>query len=845
MSDNRAAFSGAAVQSSVVRALDIILASVGLLLAAPVFAVIAVFIKLDSRGPVFFPAPRVGKDKKLFSMYKFRSMLDCSGVIDQSICPLQDPRVTTLGRILRRTKLNELPQLFNILRGEMSFVGPRPEAPDLAEMYPEGAQRIFSVKPGLVGPVAITSLRGAVSGRNEDELFPPGVDPVKYYIEHIVPEKVKIDLHYLTRQTVGTYFKFILAAVKETVFGALSARRVDRSKRQIYLFLADFVLSQVTYAFAYRLYIRAAGLVPSFKVYMGGLLLVLIVRPVFFHVSGLYRIVMELITSRDILRVFQAVGLGSLLLVGLNTFQLTGSFPVLLALFDFALLSGLLTAVRLVLMVRFHERGGAPAVDPRPRVIIYGANRGGLDALRALGGSRNSPYRVVGFIDDAEDKYAKKIHGVEVLGNRFHIGALALLHNVQEVILAPDDTTRGRVDEVVALCAQAGIRSRIFSSDADEERTGRRLYRVRAPQLSDMLPDVEVQVDEALLRPILTGKTTLMLGSGGELGSAVCRQIFRLGCRKLVIAERYESRLSRLMAELMRDLPGFEMVPVVLDSGDTGALDRAFEVHRPGIVLHAGMRKFIPFNKTSDEEVARSNYTGTFNLAKAAARHGCEYFLVISSINAVRRGSFISESLRVAEMSLSRIFGPTPTRLVVNRVGNIIENSGGIVSWLNEQILQRKPIPMPAGTPRAFLLSKNAGARSILQSLAIGSRISPGGLLLTSEPGISLEYEEIARKIAGFYGLQPGFDISVDLDEIPDALLDDEPSALVEAGDPQSAVDLEDCLKSERVREVIQRLISIDPGRISEREWYRQTKEILALCGPAKSPEKKPLSSQN
>jgi FlaA1/EpsC-like NDP-sugar epimerase len=769
-------------------------------------------------------------------------MMESSAAIDQSICPQYDPRVTTVGRFLRRTKLNELPQLLNILKGDMSFVGPRPEAPDLAEMYPQDAKKVFTVKPGLVGPAVISLLKGDVNGRNEEELYPPGVDPKQYYIEHILPEKVKIDLYHLSRQTVSAYLKIIIAAVKETVFGAFSSRQADHSKRQIYLFIADLVLSQLTFAFAYLMYVQRLETVPSFGVFISGLLLIMIARSVFNYVLGLYSFVMELITRRDLYRVPLAVGLGSLLMLTISAFHRIHSYPPLMALVDFCLLSVLLTGVRLLIMIRFRDSEKRPEPDLRPRVVIFGANKEGLRALRTLGGSKNSPYRVVGFIDDAEEKYAKKIGGIKVLGNRHHIQALSVLHNVQEVILALDEKTRDEIDEVAALCARAGIRSRIFSKNMEDETLGRTSYPLRSLHLSDMLPDINVSLDETILRSILPGKTVLMLGSGGKLGSAICRYLFSSGCRNIVIVDRYESQLSEILAELMSDLPAFQIFPVVLDSQDIDALDKVFARHRPDIVIHAGMRKFISIRKTDDEEVARSNYVRTFNLAKVSARHGCEYFVMISSIKATRGGSFVSESLRVAEISLGRIFGQTPTRLIVTRVGNIIENRGGIVSWLNDQILERKPVRLPEETAKAFLLSKNAAARSILQALATGSRISPGGLLLTSEPGVCLEFAEVARKIANFYGIKLGVDVALDFGQISDAFIHDEPSLIIPVSDRAAALPPENSLESDRVHGMIEKLVSADTRQLSGDDWYRRTEEIIAMCGSALFSQKRPLS---
>ena len=157
------------------RLLDILLSLLGIAMTLPLLPVLALLIKWDSKGPVFYLCDRVGEDGKTFKMYKFRTMYDSPFLLGPSVCPEDDPRVTPMGRFLRRTKLNEFPQLLNILKGDMTFVGPRPEAPDLAALYPEHAREVFTVRPGLVGPAQIL-------GRNEEEWYPAGIDPQQYYI---------------------------------------------------------------------------------------------------------------------------------------------------------------------------------------------------------------------------------------------------------------------------------------------------------------------------------------------------------------------------------------------------------------------------------------------------------------------------------------------------------------------------------------------------------------------------------------------------------------------------------------------------------------------------------------
>ena len=184
------------------RALDIVVSLLGLLILLLMLPVIAVLIKWDSAGPVFYAGLRVGKDGQTFKMFKFRTMFGASRPLGVSVSPQGDPRVTPVGLWLRRLKLNEFPQFFNILRGDMTLVGPRPEAPDMAEKYPPEARKIFSVKPGLLGP-------NQILGRNEAELYPRGVDPARYYLEEILPKKLPVDLQYIETKSFLKDLKYL------------------------------------------------------------------------------------------------------------------------------------------------------------------------------------------------------------------------------------------------------------------------------------------------------------------------------------------------------------------------------------------------------------------------------------------------------------------------------------------------------------------------------------------------------------------------------------------------------------------------------------------------------------
>jgi lipopolysaccharide/colanic/teichoic acid biosynthesis glycosyltransferase len=178
------------------RALDLFAGVAGLLLLSPIFALIALLIRLDSPGPVFYRAQRVGREGKLFYLFKFRSMVSGADKSGPGITAKSDGRITCAGRFLRRTKLDELPQLINVLRGEMSLVGPRPEDPHYVALYTPEQRRILSVRPGITSAASLQY-------RREEELL-SGVDWEQVYRQEVMPAKIAIDLAYLQNRTVWT-----------------------------------------------------------------------------------------------------------------------------------------------------------------------------------------------------------------------------------------------------------------------------------------------------------------------------------------------------------------------------------------------------------------------------------------------------------------------------------------------------------------------------------------------------------------------------------------------------------------------------------------------------------------
>jgi len=188
------------------RIFDLVVGTFSLIVVSPIMLICVILSKLQSPGPIIYSAQRAGLRGKIFSMYKFRTMVTNAQSIGTGITNYRDPRITPIGRFLRKTKLDELPQLLNVLKGEMSIVGPRPEAPEYVKFYTKKQRKVLEVRPGITGPAQIEN-------RDEEEKFKDCAEPEEYYINILMPKKLEIDLQYVKHHNLRSDLKFLFGTI--------------------------------------------------------------------------------------------------------------------------------------------------------------------------------------------------------------------------------------------------------------------------------------------------------------------------------------------------------------------------------------------------------------------------------------------------------------------------------------------------------------------------------------------------------------------------------------------------------------------------------------------------------
>ncbi|MGO9648142.1 MAG: sugar transferase [Terriglobales bacterium] len=192
------------------RILDVVFSALALILVLPFLVLIAVAVKLSSPGPVLFRQERVGKGGVGFEILKFRSMRANAEAKGSQITGAWDKRVTRVGSVLRRTKLDELPQFWNVLRGDMSLVGPRPEVPNYVAMYTPEERAVLSIRPGITDPASILH-------RHEEKLLGQQLDPEQFYVKHLMPRKLAMNLMYLSNMSFAGDVRLICCTVVATI----------------------------------------------------------------------------------------------------------------------------------------------------------------------------------------------------------------------------------------------------------------------------------------------------------------------------------------------------------------------------------------------------------------------------------------------------------------------------------------------------------------------------------------------------------------------------------------------------------------------------------------------------
>ena len=425
-----------------------------------------------------------------------------------------------------------------------------------------------------------------------------------------------------------------------------------------------------------------------------------------------------------------------------------------------------LAAIVLVGGVRFAIRMFKERQRPRnplaTATLIIGASDEGESLLRDVQRNSETKWEIVGFLDDDPIKRGASVRDVRVLGPADEATLRRQIEDlgVKLVVLAISDAPGKRIREVLGICRRLGVQTKTIPTLSHRMTNGEIDFgSVREVSIDDLLRREPVKLDVEQVESLIEGRTLLVTGAGGSIGSELVRQALWFKPNKILLFDHDENALYQIERELRASELRCELVVLIGDITDRERVDGVFRRHRPEVVLHAAAHKHVPMMEKNVSEAVKNNVFGTQMVADAAHAYGSEVFAMISTDKAVNPTSIMGASKRVAEMLVqARAASSTTTRYVAVRFGNVLGSAGSVVPLFREQIGRGGPITVTHPDMRRYFMTIPEAAQLVLQAGALAG----GGEIFVLDMGEPIKIVDLARDMIELSGLRPDIDVSIE-----------------------------------------------------------------------------------
>jgi FlaA1/EpsC-like NDP-sugar epimerase len=408
-----------------------------------------------------------------------------------------------------------------------------------------------------------------------------------------------------------------------------------------------------------------------------------------------------------------------------------------------------------------------PAAPTAVKIIVFGAGDAGTQLIHRLATQGGAAYRPVALLDDDSAKRRLRIHGVPVLGGRDQLAEIAASTGAGILVIAIAGGSGKVIHDLTEAAERCGLVPKVIPS-VRELLTGRaQIEGVRDPRISDLLGRRAVRTDVALVREHIAGKRVLVTGAGGSIGAELCRQLDRFGPAELIMLDRDESALHAIQLALRgRALLDTEET-VLADIRDQRRVREVFGRFRPEIVFHAAALKHLPLLEGCPAEALKSNVWGTLTVLQAAAEHGVQSFINISTDKAANPVSVLGYSKRITERLTAHVSATAGGTYLSVRFGNVLGSRGSVLTALSAQVAAGGPVTVTDPDVSRYFMLADEAVHLVLQAAVIGR----GGEVLVLDMGEPVRIVDIARRLAAstgrdldivFTGLRPGEKLTED-----------------------------------------------------------------------------------
>ena len=492
---------------------------------------------------------------------------------------------------------------------------------------------------------------------------------------------------------------------------------------------------------------------------VGGLVLL---KSIIFYWLGLCHVSWRRVAFGDLPTLLWAATLSMLVLAAIDGLFLTsGRFggvshvPRGVILLDWAATILVIGGIRAVWRSIREELRPLFSRQPARSALIIGANQAGELLARNLMATSRSPYVIVGFLDDDSLLHGTRFSGIEVLGDVAIAAAEVTRRRVDDVLVQSGTLTGPAFRQLLADCTEAGATVKVMP--AIDELLGvtaddRTHMRLRPVEIKDVLRREPVRLDDSAVGSLVAGRTVLVTGAGGSIGSELCKQLVRFHPARIVLVDHSENALFAVEQEFLRLTPSPDAEFLIADITDEERIEGILTATRPHVIFHAAAHKHVPLMESNPAEAIKNNCLATRLLARLADRHGVGTFVSISTDKAVHPTSVMGCSKLIAERYVQAFAKESDTKFIVVRFGNVLGSNGSVVPTFQEQIRRGGPVTVTHPEIERYFMLIPEAAQLVLQAAAMGH----GGEIFVLDMGESVKIVDLAHDLIALSGFAEG-----------------------------------------------------------------------------------------
>ncbi len=529
---------------------------------------------------------------------------------------------------------------------------------------------------------------------------------------------------------------------------------------RILLLLLDLASTAATLLLAF--WFRFDGHIPNWEMDSFVLILpfLLVSRGVCFIYLSFYNRFWEYSSLEDLFQILKGVLLGSLLAVSAlffynHAFLIPRSILLMEGILAVVFLGGSRLFWRMWTELKMKKEQDAGPGEGCNTLVI-GAGDTGAYLLKYLK-KFSSHYNVRGFIDNDPNKWNSRLLGLKVLGDMDRLPEFIRELEIKEVLVAINKITSDDLGKIVEQCQPLGVKCKLASSVKDTSSKDIHITQIRNIEISDLLGRDAVYLDLQVIHKMFRGKTVLVTGAGGSIGSELCSQILEYTPEKLVMVDKGENYLYDLNLKVGLESLGTETHCVFCSVTNTKKMEDVFREHRPDMVFHAAAHKHVPLMENNVDEAIHNNIFGTGTCANLAEKFGAERFVLVSTDKVVNPTSIMGMTKNICEKILQFKSLSSATKFITVRFGNVLGSNGSVVRLFKNQIENGGPVTVTHPDMERFFMLIPEAVQLILQAAALGE----GGEIFLLDMGEPVKIVDLAKKMIRLSGYVPGHDMDI------------------------------------------------------------------------------------